>query len=100
MLKSVVVGVSVSLLVAGMAVAAPPEPGKQPPSSVSPAKPSVGLAPDPCPPGWHLAPGSPSSGAIVCDYNKPRPIQCPPKHEYYETFQNGKCQVGCRQLPY
>ncbi len=96
MLKSLALGVMLSLLWLGVAGAAPPEPGKAP---VSPARPPVGLALNPCPAGWHLVPGW-SGGAFLCEVNKPKPVQCPPKHQWVEQFKDGKCLVGCLPIIY
>jgi hypothetical protein len=50
---------------------------------------------NPCPQGWHKVSGQ-ANGAFTCKPNKPAPIQCPPKHQYFET----ECAVGCQQVIY
>lgn len=57
-------------------------------------KPGMVLA-NPCPQGWHKVSGN-ADGAFSCKPNKPAPIQCPPKHQYFES----DCAVGCQQVIY
>jgi hypothetical protein len=57
-------------------------------------KPGIALL-NPCPQGWHKVSGS-ADGAFTCKPNKPAPMQCPPKHQWFES----ECAVGCQQVIY
>jgi len=67
----------------------------------NPINPSIGIKPgvmamtNPCPQGWHKVSGS-ADGAFTCKPNKPAPMQCPPKHQWFEN----ECAVGCQQIIY
>jgi hypothetical protein len=50
---------------------------------------------NPCPQGWHKVSGN-ADGAFTCKPNKPAPMQCPPKHQWFES----ECAVGCQQVIY
>jgi hypothetical protein len=82
-------------LISGIAGAA--HPGVKAPAArrnVTPAASVTSLA-NPCPPGWHKTSGSAGS-AFICAPNKPVPIQCPPKTQYFDSG----CSVGCSAIIY
>jgi hypothetical protein len=53
---------------------------------------------NPCPAGWHVAPGSWEGNVFTCVPNKPPAIKCAPKHEYWQSPDG--CKFGCRQIIY
>ncbi len=55
---------------------------------------AVQLAPNPCPPGWHVK-AKEASGFLSCVPNKPPKLTCPPNTQYFET----ECAVGCQVVP-
>jgi hypothetical protein len=74
----------------------------QAPTAAPRAKPGVIKVPakviNPCPAGWHVAPGSWEGKVFTCVPNKPPAIKCAPKHEYWQSPDG--CKIGCRQIIY
>ena len=53
----------------------------------------------PCPTGWHVKSGTPGKSRYTCVPDKPAPIQCPPKYQYFDNSEAG-CFVGCTEIIY
>jgi hypothetical protein len=84
------------VLMSGIAAAA--NPTMQVPAakkSMTPAASPVVNMTNPCPAGWHKTSGSAGS-AFTCAPNKPAPVQCPPKTQYFDSG----CSVGCSAIIY
>lgn len=97
MRKSLLVAVGLNLLLVGMAVAGPPEPGTTP---VAPQPTLLARTiPGKCPLGWRLVPGSETQGGgYLCEVNVPQPGNCPPKHQWVSKCQGGKSVAGCKPV--
>jgi len=96
MLKSLLVAVGLNLLLIGVSMAGPPEPGTTP---VAPQPSLARTIASQCPLGWRLVPGSQTpGGGYLCEVIQPQQGTCPPQHRWVSKCQGGKSVVGCKPV--
>jgi hypothetical protein len=100
MQKPLLIAVGLTLLLAGMAVAGPPEPGTTPATPQPSPSLLARTMPGPCPIAWRLVPGSQTQGGgYLCEVNLPaQPGNCPPNHKWVSKCQGGKSVLGCKPV--